>query len=132
MLYQKLSIDIFCVSTISTYSLHLVCPLLLDAMVLARLHLLELWFTRFILCLRMTVQWGDDFLSAGNPDLKMKSIKYDEFHRRKDSEEVTADANFHGQITFQGENIEWDMYRCSTSGSSLNPSRYKSDYQRLM
>ena len=51
---------------------------------------------------------GDDFLSAGNPDLKMKSIKYDEFHRRKDSEDVTADANFHGQITFQGENIEWD------------------------
>ena len=75
---------------------------------------------------------GDDFLSAGNPDLKMKSIKYDEFHRRKDSEDVTADANFHGQITFQGENIEWDMYRRSTSGSSLNPSRYKPAYQHLM
>lgn len=75
---------------------------------------------------------GDDFLSAGNPDLKMKSIKYDEFHRRKESEDVTADANFHGQITFQGENIEWDMYRRSTSGSSLNPSRYKPAYQHLM
>lgn len=75
---------------------------------------------------------GDDFLSAGNPDLKMKSIKYDEFHRRKDSEDVTADANFHGQITFQGKNIEWDMYRRSTSGSSLNPSRYKPAYQHLM
>ena len=75
---------------------------------------------------------GDDFLSAGNPDLKMKSIKYDEFHRRKDSEDVTADANFHGQITFQGENIEWDMYRRSTSGSSLNPSRYRPAYQHLM
>lgn len=75
---------------------------------------------------------GDDFLSAGNPDLKMKSIKYDEFYRRKDSEDVTADANFHGQITFQGENIEWDMYRRSTSGSSLNPSRYKPAYQHLM
>ena len=75
---------------------------------------------------------GDDFLSAGNPDLKMKSIKYDEFHRRKDSEDVTADANFHGQITFQGENIEWDMYRRSISGSSLNPSRYKPAYQHLM
>ncbi|MFR3014723.1 MAG: AAA family ATPase [Bacteroides uniformis] len=75
---------------------------------------------------------GDDFLSAGNPDLKMKSIKYDEFHRRKDSEDVTADANFHGQITFQEENIEWDMYRRSTSGSSLNPSRYRPAYQHLM
>lgn len=80
-------------------------------MVLERPHSLELWFTRFILCLRMTVQWGMTSCRAGNPDLKMKSIKYDEFHRRKDSEDVTADANFHGQITFQGENVEWDMYR---------------------
>lgn len=65
---------------------------------------------------------GDYFLSAGNSDLKMKSIKYDEFHRRKDSEDVAADANFHGRVSFQGEQIEWDMHHRSTSGSSLNSS----------
>lgn len=75
---------------------------------------------------------GDDFLSAGNPDLKMRSIRYDEFHRWNDLNEVAADANFHGQILFQGERIEWDMYRRSTSGSGLNPSRYRPAYQKLM
>lgn len=75
---------------------------------------------------------GNDFLSAGNPDLKMRSIRYDEFHMSKNSEDATADANFHGEITFQGEKIEWDMYRRSTSGSALNPSRYKHAYQQIM
>jgi predicted ATP-binding protein involved in virulence len=75
---------------------------------------------------------GNDFLSAGNPDLKMRSIKYDEFHREKKSGDVAIDANFHGKISFKGEEIEWDMYRRSTSGSSLNHSRYKYAYQHLM
>ncbi len=75
---------------------------------------------------------GDDFLSAGNPDLKMRSIKYDEFHRNKSTDEAAPDANFHGKILFQGNDIEWDMYRRSTSGSALYPSLYKPAYQKLM
>lgn len=75
---------------------------------------------------------GNDFLSAGNPDLKMRSIRYDEFHRSKSTEEAVADANFHGEIEIYGERIEWDMYRRSTSGSALNPGRYKAAYQELM
>lgn len=75
---------------------------------------------------------GDDFLSAGNPDLKMRSIKFDEFHRNKSTDDATADANFHGEIEFLGEVMVWDMYRRSTSGSALYPTRYKSAYQQLM
>lgn len=75
---------------------------------------------------------GDDFLSAGNPDLKMRSIRFDEFHRNKSTDNVATDANFHGEIEFLGELIVWDMYRRSTSGSALNPTRYKSAYQQLM
>ena len=75
---------------------------------------------------------GDDFLSAGNPDLKMNSIKYDEFHRNNSTEESVTDANFHGEIFFQREQIEWDMYRRSTSGSALYPSRYNLAYKQLM
>lgn len=75
---------------------------------------------------------GDDFLSAGNPDLKMRSIRYDEFHRNKSTDDVAVDANFHGEIEFLGTLIAWDMYRRSTSGSALNPAKYKPAYQQLM
>jgi len=75
---------------------------------------------------------GDDFLSAGNPDLKMRSIRFDEFHRNKSTDDAAADANFHGEIEFLKKLIVWDMYRRSTSGSALNPARYKPAYQQLM
>ena len=75
---------------------------------------------------------GDDFLSAGNPDLKMRSIKFDEFHRNKSADDAASDANFHGEIEFLGKLIEWDMYRRSTGGSALNPARYRPAYQQLM
>ena len=75
---------------------------------------------------------GDDYLSAGNPDLKMQSIRYDEFHRNKSTEDAAADANFHGEIEFLGELIAWDMYRRSTTGSALYPARYKPAYQQLI
>ena len=75
---------------------------------------------------------GDDFLSAGNPDLKMRSIQFDEFHRNKSTDESAAAANFHGEIEFVGELIVWDMYRRSTNGSALYPARYKPAYQQLM
>ena len=75
---------------------------------------------------------GEDYLSAGNPDLKMQSIRYDEFHRNKSTEDAAADANFHGEIEFLGELIAWDMYRRSTTGSALYPARYKPAYQQLI
>lgn len=75
---------------------------------------------------------GDDFLSAGNPDLKMRSIRYDEFHRNRSTDETAVDANFHGEMNFLNESLKWDMYRRSTSGSALNPSRYRPAYQQLM
>lgn len=75
---------------------------------------------------------GDDFLAAGNPDLKMRSIEFGEFHRNKSTDDAASDANFHGEIEFMGELIAWDMYRRSTSGSALNPARYKHAYQQLM
>lgn len=75
---------------------------------------------------------GDEFLSAGNPDLKMRSIRFDEFHRNKSTDDAASDANFHGEIEFLKELIVWDMYRRSTSGSGLYPARYKPAYQQLM
>lgn len=72
---------------------------------------------------------GDDYLSAGNPDLKMRSIEYDEFYRESNDTEVSAYANLHGKLEFEEKVIEWDMYRRSTPGSAINPSKYVNAYR---
>ena len=75
---------------------------------------------------------GDHFLSAGNPDLKMSSIKQDEFYRFNANSEAVSYANFHGEMTFEGEDISWDMYKKSIFGASLYPSKYVDAYRKLM
>ena len=75
---------------------------------------------------------GDHFLSAGNPDLKMDSIKQDEFYRFNANSEAVSYANFHGEMTFEGEDISWDMYKKSIFGASLYPSKYVDAYRKLM
>ena len=75
---------------------------------------------------------GDHFLSAGNPDLKMDSIKQDEFYRFNANTEAVSYANFHGEMTFEGEDISWDMYKKSIFGASLYPSKYVDAYRKLM
>ena len=56
---------------------------------------------------------GDDFLSAGNPDLKMSSLSYDEFYREPGDASASVDANFHGEMMYGDKHIVWDMYRRS-------------------
>lgn len=75
---------------------------------------------------------GDDFLSAGNPDLKMNSMKPWEFYRFKESDSAVSFANLHGQMVFDGVPIVWDMYKKSTAGASLYPSKYVEAYQKIM
>ena len=75
---------------------------------------------------------GDHFLSAGNPDLKMDAIKQDEFYRFNANSEAVSYANFHGEMTFEGEDISWDMYKKSIFGASLYPSKYVDAYRKLM
>lgn len=74
---------------------------------------------------------GEDFLSAGNPDLKMKSPDFSEFHRNKAMDKI-EDVNLHGEMELNGQALQWDMYRRSTPGSSLYPSKYRMAYQQFM
>ena len=75
---------------------------------------------------------GDTFLSAGNPDLKMSSIKPSEFYRFVENGEAVPDSNLHGEMTFEGEKILWDMYKKSVPGASLYPSKYVEAYRQIM
>lgn len=75
---------------------------------------------------------GDDFLSAGNPDLKMSSVKHNEFYRFREEGVAEPFANFHGKMFFESETIEWDMYKKSVAGASLYPSKYVDAYRDIM
>jgi len=75
---------------------------------------------------------GNDFLSAGNPDLKMSSIKYNEFYRLREAGTAEPDANFHGEMIFEGEVISWDMYKKSVPGAALYPAKYVDAYRKIM
>lgn len=75
---------------------------------------------------------GDDYLSAGNPDLKVRSIGYDEFYRESIDKDVSAYANLHGVLSFENETLEWDMYRRSTPGSAIYPSKYLEAYRKFV
>lgn len=75
---------------------------------------------------------GDNYLSSGNPDLKMSSVRFEEFYRDKEAAEVVAFANFHGTMEWEGKNFEWDMFKKSLTGSSLNPAKYVEAYRQFM
>lgn len=74
---------------------------------------------------------GEDFLAAGNPDLKMKSPDFGEFYRNASSDEI-GDVNLHGEMELVGERLVWEMFLRSTSGSALYPSKYREAYYQLM
>ena len=75
---------------------------------------------------------GDKYLSAGNPDLLMSSIKSYEFFRNRADDSVELESNFHGEMLFEQEKLCWDMYKKSTSGAALYPSKYVNAYRRFM
>lgn len=75
---------------------------------------------------------GDTFLSAGNPDLKMSSIRPSEFYRFMENGEAVPDSNLYGEMTFEGELITWNMYKKSVPGASLYPSKYIDAYRMIM
>lgn len=74
---------------------------------------------------------GNDFLSAGNPDLKMKSPRHSEFYRDSAGDKI-EDVNLHGEMELDGQMLYWDMYRPATPGSALYPSKYKEAYQQFI
>ena len=65
---------------------------------------------------------GEDFLAAGNPDLKKKSPDFGEFYRNASSDEI-GDVNLHGEMELVGERLVWEIFLRSTSGSALYPDR---------
>lgn len=77
-------------------------------------------------------QLGKDFLSAGNPSLNVNSFADSDF--RYDSKQGTtaADASVKGIAHYNGKKLDWELYKRSTSGASLYPTKYKDAFSIFM
>lgn len=75
---------------------------------------------------------GKDLLTAGNPDLKIKSIDLNEFYRHDQQSAPSTDANIHGVMDYHGKQLVWDIYKRSVAKASVYPSKYKDAYYQFM
>ncbi|MDE6559206.1 MAG: AAA family ATPase [Muribaculaceae bacterium] len=76
---------------------------------------------------------GNDFLSAGLNTLNVRTIGEGDFLYERMSRKVASDAEIVANAFFDGDRLpEWRLYKRSTSGAALYPSRYKMAFQDLM
>lgn len=77
---------------------------------------------------------GDDFLSAGNPDLKVISPSPFDFYKDVETGETAGNLSLsiQGYAVYNNRELNWKMYKRSTSGASLFPTKYKDAYRSFM
>lgn len=75
---------------------------------------------------------GNDFLSAGNPALKVISYEPGDFRLDTVTRTYAPSANIHGEALYGERNLSWDMYKRSVAGAALYSSKYKIAFQTFM
>lgn len=73
-----------------------------------------------------------EFLAAGNPDLKVGAIGYNDFFKDNESRTVADYVNIQAEAVFNGKSISWKMYKRSTANAGLYTSGYKDAYHSFM
>ena len=77
-------------------------------------------------------QLGKDFLSAGNPSLNVNSFADSDFRYDSEHGTTSADACVKGIAHYNGTELDWELYKRSTSGASLYSTKYKDAFSRFM
>lgn len=75
---------------------------------------------------------GKDFLSAGNPSLKVNSYEPGDYRMNYEKRTIASSANIHAEAVYSGHPISWDMYKRAASGAALYSSKYKEAFQTFM
>lgn len=75
---------------------------------------------------------GDDFLSAGNPSLKVST--FDEWDYRRDDEKgtITNDLSIRAEAIYADQPLAWELYKRATGGAKLYASKYKEAFSQFM
>lgn len=76
---------------------------------------------------------GNDFLSAGLSTLNVRTFADNEFLYETSSRMVAPNASITAHASFGNEPLpEWSLYKRSTSGAGLYPSKYKNAFLSIM
>ena len=75
---------------------------------------------------------GENYLSAGNPDLKVASIDISDFRKDKETRKVADSLEINAVAQWDDVKLDWSMYKRSTANASLFSSRYSVAYKNFI
>ena len=75
---------------------------------------------------------GDDFLSAGNPSLKVST--FDEWDYRRDDEKgtITNNLSIRAEAIYVDLPLAWELYKRTAGRAALYTSKYKEAFRKFM
>ena len=75
---------------------------------------------------------GDDFLSAGNPSLKVNTFDESDYRRDDEKGTITNDLSIRAEAIYAGQSLEWELYKRTTNRASLYTTKYKDAFRQFM
>ena len=75
---------------------------------------------------------GTDFLSAGNPSLNVISFDNNDFNYDKETGTIAADASIKATAKYSDIQLDWELYKRSTSNASLYTTKYQEAFSKFM
>lgn len=75
---------------------------------------------------------GKDFLSAGNPSLKVNTFDESDYRRDDEKGTVTNDLSIRAEAIYAGQPLEWELYKRTTGRASLYTTKYKDAFRQFM
>lgn len=75
---------------------------------------------------------GKDFLSAGNPSLNVNSFSDSDYHYDSESGTTAPDASVIGTAYYNGQQLNWELYKRSTANAALYSTKYQEAFNQFM
>ena len=79
-----------------------------------------------------SIKLGDDYLSSGNPSLKVNSFATGDYYIDPKTKEIPQAISLNASALYNGEQLEWKLYKKTTSGAALHTSKYNKAYKQFM
>lgn len=75
---------------------------------------------------------GENYLSAGNPDLKVVTFEINDFRKDKELRKVADSLEIEAKAEWDDVKLDWSLYKKSTANVGLFSSRYSKAYKDFM
>ena len=75
---------------------------------------------------------GDNFLSAGNPSLKVSTFDESDYRRDDVKRTITNDLSIRAEAVYAGQPLVWELYKRTAGRAALYTSKYKKAFRQFM